>query len=62
MELFSKLFEKRMLVRLIGVRFMDLIPVNYQIDLFEDKQEMIKLYQAIDSVKVRFGGKLTGRA
>jgi len=42
-----------MLVRLVGVRFTDLIPGNYQIDLFEDKQEMIKLYQAIDGVKVR---------
>ena len=51
-----------MLVRLVGVRFTDLIPGNYQIDLFEDKQEMIKLYQAIDSVKVRFGEKLVGSA
>ena len=33
----------------------DLIPGNYQIDLFDDKQETIKLYQAIDSVKNRFG-------
>ena len=26
------------------VRFTDLIPGNYQVDLFEDKQEMIRLY------------------
>src|SRR3954467_3556037 len=57
-DLFEKLFERRMLVRLVGVRFTDLIPGNYQIDLFEDKQEMIKLYQANDSVKVRFGGAI----
>jgi DNA polymerase-4 len=37
-ELFDKLFEKRMLVRLVGVRFTDLIPGNYQIDLFEDSR------------------------
>jgi len=61
-ELFDKLFEKRMLVRLVGVRFTDLIPGNYQIDLFEDKQEMIKLYQAIDSVKCRYGESFVRRA
>lgn len=61
-ELFSKLFEKRMLVRLIGVRFTDLIPGTHQIDLFEDKQEMIKLYQGIDSVKNRFGEQYVMRA
>jgi DNA polymerase-4 len=62
MELFDKLFEKRMLVRLVGVRFTDLIPGNYQIDLFEDKQEMIKLNQAIDGVKCRFGEGYVRRA
>lgn len=54
-DLFKQLFEKRMLIRLIGVRFTDLIPGNYQIDLFDDTQELIKLYQAIDSVKRRYG-------
>jgi len=61
-DLFDKLFEKRMLVRLVGVWFTDLIPGNYQIDLFEDKQEMIKLYQAIDGVKWRFGESYVRRA
>jgi DNA polymerase-4 len=61
-DLFSKLYERRMLIRLIGVRFTDLIPGNYQIDLFDDKQENIKLYQAIDSIKNRFGEGLVGRA
>jgi|KBSMisStaDraftv2_1062788.scaffolds.fasta_scaffold00036_6 DNA polymerase-4 len=54
-ELFMKLYERRMLVRLLGVRFTQMIPGNYQINLFEDTQEMISLYQAIDSVKKRFG-------
>jgi DNA polymerase-4 len=61
-ELFSKLYERRMLIRLIGVRFTDLIPGNYQIDLFDDKQENIKLYQAIDSIKNRFGESYVRRA
>lgn len=62
-ELFDKLYERRLLIRLIGIRFTNLIPGNYQISLFEDTQEMIKLYQAIDSVKKRFGeGKLVRAA
>jgi len=54
-ELFEKLYERRMLVRLLGVRYTNLIPGNYQIRLFEDSEETIRLYQAIDSVKNRFG-------
>ncbi|HEY8898489.1 MAG TPA: DNA polymerase IV [Niastella sp.] len=61
-ELFNKLYERRLLVRLLGIRFTHLIPGNYQISLFDDTQEMIKLYQAIDSVKKRFGEKTLIRA
>lgn len=61
-QLFDKLYDRRLLVRLIGVRFTHLIPGNYQINLFEDTQEMIGLYQAIDSVKRRFGEKLLIKA
>jgi DNA polymerase IV len=61
-ELFSKLYNRRQLIRLIGVRFTDLIPGNYQINLFDDTQELIKLYQAIDSVKSQYGEPLLMRA
>jgi DNA polymerase-4 len=54
-ELFNKLYERRMLIRLIGVRFSHLIPGHYQIHLFDDTEEMIRLYQAIDSVKNKYG-------
>jgi DNA polymerase-4 len=54
-ELFNKLYERRLLIRLVGIRFTHLVPGNYQISLFDDTQEMINLYQAIDSVKKRFG-------
>jgi DNA polymerase-4 len=58
-ELFKKLYERRLLIRLIGIRFTNLIPGNYQIRLFDDTEEMIKLYQSIDSIKRQFGeGKL----
>lgn len=54
-ELFKKLFTRRLLVRMIGIRFTHLIPGVYQIDLFSDSNETIKLYQQIDSIKKRFG-------
>ena len=54
-ELFSKLYDRRLLIRLIGVKFSHLVQGNYQISLFEDTQEMISLYQAIDQIKNRFG-------
>lgn len=61
-ELFNKLYDRRILVRLLGIRFTNLVPGNYQISLFDDTQEMIKLYQAIDSVKHRFGEQFVMRA
>ncbi len=54
-ELFAKLYDRRLLVRLIGIRFTNLIPGNYQIRLYEDTQESINLFKAIDSVKKQFG-------
>lgn len=61
-ELFDKLYDRRLLIRLIGVRFSHLVPGNYQIHLFEDTQETIRLYQAIDSVKHQYGEQLLIRA
>jgi DNA polymerase IV len=61
-SLFDKLYDRRLLVRLIGVRFTHLVPGNYQINLFDDTQQMIKLYQAIDSVKHQFGERMLIRA
>jgi DNA polymerase-4 len=61
-EIFNKLYDRRLLVRLIGVRFTDLVAGSYQINIFEDSQEMIGLYRAIDSVKKQFGEKLLFRA
>ncbi|HRO85906.1 MAG TPA: DNA polymerase IV [Niabella sp.] len=61
-QLFNKLYERRLLIRLIGVRFTHLIPGCHQIDMFRDTEEDIALYQAIDSVKKRFGERLLMRA
>ncbi len=61
-ELFTKLYDRRLLIRLIGVRFSHLVPGNYQISLFDDTEEKIKLYQQIDSIKRQFGEDLVVRA
>jgi DNA polymerase-4 len=61
-ELFDKLYDRRMLIRLLGIRFTRLVPGNYQIKLYEDTQEMIRLYQSIDSIKRRYGEKSLLRA
>lgn len=61
-ELFRKLYDRRLLVRLIGVRFTHLVPGNYQVNLFDDTDELIQLYQALDGVHHRFGKYLVMRA
>jgi DNA polymerase IV len=61
-ELFHRLYDRRLLVRLLGLRFTQLVPGNYQINLFEDTNEMIRLYQALDSLNFRYGRYLVMRA
>lgn len=62
MELFDELYNRRVLVRLVGVRLSHLVQGGYQINLFEDTTEMIKLYQAMDKVRKRFGQDAIKRA
>jgi DNA polymerase-4 len=61
-ELFNRLYTRRMLIRLIGVRFSNLIGGNQQLDMFDDKPEIIDLYQAMDNIRLRFGDKAVRRA
>ena len=62
LELFNSLYNKRMLVRLVGIRFSHLVPGNYQINLFEDTEEALNLYAAMDRLRERFGDKSVIRA
>lgn len=61
-SLFERLYDRRMLIRLLGVRLTRLVPGNYQIKLYEDTQEAIRLYQSIDSIKRQFGERGVMRA
>ncbi|MDG4654749.1 DNA polymerase IV [Chryseobacterium arthrosphaerae] len=62
LELFKKVYTRRMRIRLIGVKFTGLVHGNHQMDLFEDTEELISLYNALDKIKDRFGAKSVGRA
>lgn len=62
MELFDSLCDRRVLIRLVGVRFSHLVGGSYQINLFEDTEEMIKLYQAMDVIRNRYGQDAVKRA
>lgn len=53
--LFDKLYNRRMLIRLVGVRLSGLVHGNHQISLFDDTAENINLYQAIDHIKHKYG-------
>lgn len=55
MELFDKLYNRRMLIRLVGVRLSGLVHGSHQISLFDDTAESINLYQAIDHIKHKHG-------
>ena len=62
LELFNALYNRRLRVRLIGVKFSHLAGGNYQINLFDDNESAIQLYQAIDRVRLRFGDRSIIRA
>ncbi len=62
LDLFESLYHRRVLIRLVGVRFSHLVGGSYQIRLFEDSAKMIKLYQSMDKVRNRFGSKAVQRA
>ncbi|MFZ4545299.1 MAG: DNA polymerase IV [Saprospiraceae bacterium] len=55
LDLFDKVYNRRMRLSLVGIRFSGLVRGTYQIDMFEDTTEMISLYQSIDKIKKRFG-------
>lgn len=61
-NLFNKLYQRRMLIRLIGVRFSHLVSGVQQISMFDDSPEIISLYQTMDHIRNRFGSRAVTRA
>lgn len=62
LELFDKLYNRRMLIRLVGVRLSHLVYGSDQISLFEDTEEEVKLNQAMDRIRLRHGAEKIMRA
>ncbi len=62
LELFKTLYNRRLLVRLVGIRFSHLVSGNYQINLFDDTEEILALYNAMDTIRKRYGDKSVIRA
>lgn len=53
--MFSKLYHRRMRLVKIGVRFSDIVPGSHQINLFEDTGEILSLYNALDTIRNKYG-------
>ena len=61
-NLLDKAWNSNRPVRLIGVRLSQLATGRYQINLFDDNEEQIRLYQAMDHINFKFGEKTVCRA
>ena len=61
-DLFKKTWQNGRPVRLIGVRFSQLIPISMQMSLFENNIEKLSLYKAVDDIKERFGKGVVKKA
>ncbi len=61
-ELFSRLFQRRQLVRLIGVKFSGLVQGHNQLNLFENTGKELRLLEQLDRIRERFGADAVRKA
>jgi len=61
-ELLTRLYTRRVMIRLIGVKLSHLVSGAPQLDLFEDTPRQVQLYRALDYVRHRYGAGAVGRA
>jgi DNA polymerase IV len=57
LDIFEKLYERRLLIRLIGIRLGKLVPGYSQIRLFDNSERLAGLYQAMDKIRHKHGLK-----
>lgn len=62
LDLYKSLYQRRLLVRLVGVKFSHLVSGGHQINLFEDDEKILNLYQAMDKMRERYGDRAVIRA
>lgn len=60
--LFRRLYQRRMLVRLIGVKLSGLIHGAQQLNLFDNNEKQVNLYLSMDKIRRRYGAGAIRRA
>ncbi len=61
-DLFHTCYQRRVLIRLIGIRFSHLVYANYQMDLFDATLKNVHLMEAMDEVRNKYGIQAVSRA
>jgi DNA polymerase-4 len=61
-DLFERLYSRRLLVRLIGVRYSSLVSGFHQLNLFDESLDYAALYNALDRIRLRYGDRSVIRA
>ncbi len=54
-DLFDRVYQKRMLLRLVGVKLSNLVTGSEQISLYGPSEQMYNLYQSMDRMHNRYG-------
>ncbi len=62
LDLFQKLYDRRLLIRLIGIRFTKLVRALEQLNLFDNSAKVAPLYDAMDRIRDKYGNDAIGRA
>lgn len=55
LEVFEKLYTRRQMIRLVGIRLSNLASGGSQLRLFDSSATRVPLYQAMDMVRLRYG-------
>ncbi len=61
-DLFARLYERRMLIRLVGVKLSGLVQGAQQLNLFDNNEKQVKLYLSMDQIRQRYGSGAIQRA
>lgn len=61
-DIFDKSYQHGRPVRLIGVRFSQLVDSGMQMNLFDNQSAKLNLYKAVDEIKNRFGFQAVSKA
>ena len=60
--LFKRIYTRRVLVRLIGIRYSSLVSGHHQLKLFDEGEQLSALYRAMDKIRIQFGDRAVVRA